>query len=115
MLAGYRATTHWNSLQFLAAFGATAIAERVVIDRNRITGGGVTAGIDFGLQVIRELWGDQSAQLAQLTMEYDPQPPTNSGSPRTAAPELVAGARQILAGYSARQAIAVAAAAKRLR
>ena len=63
--------------------------ERVVIDRNRATGGGVTAGIDFGLRLAAELRGEKVAQEIQLLMEYDPAPPFASGSPRTARPELV--------------------------
>jgi cyclohexyl-isocyanide hydratase len=81
LLRGYRATTHWLSLDLLAAFGAEAIKERVVRDRNRITGGGVTAGIDFGLVVACELFGLEVAQAIQLAIEYDPKPPFQSGSP----------------------------------
>ncbi|HRX89377.1 MAG TPA: DJ-1/PfpI family protein [Steroidobacteraceae bacterium] len=116
LLEGYRAATHWNSMQFLDRFGAIPVEQRVVIDRNRITGGGVTAGIDFGLHVIRELWGLRSAEMAQLTIEYDPQPPTTSGSPRTASPELVARAQQVMAAYTTRQrAFIDAALARRSR
>ena len=115
LLEGYRAATHWNSMQFLERCGAIAVEQRVVIDRNRITGGGVTAGIDFGLYVIREIWGQRSAEIAQLTMEYEPQPPTNSGSPRTASPELVARARAVMADYTTRQGAAIDAALERRR
>jgi cyclohexyl-isocyanide hydratase len=89
LLRGYRATTHWLSLDLLTFFGAEAVAERVVIDRNRITGGGITAGIDFGLVVAGEIAGPSAAQEIQLMMEYDPAPPFSSGSPRTAPRELV--------------------------
>jgi cyclohexyl-isocyanide hydratase len=89
LLRGYRATTHWLSLDLLAPFGATPVRERVVIDRNRITGGGVTAGIDFGLRVAAELRGEKAAKEIQLLMEYDPAPPFNAGSPRAAGAELV--------------------------
>ena len=89
LLRGYRATTHWMSLDLLAAFGATAVRERVVIDRNRATGGGVTAGIDFGLRLAAELRGERVARAIQLGMEYDPAPPYDAGSPRTADRELV--------------------------
>ena len=88
LLRGYRATTHWMSLDFLRAFGAEPVEERVVRDRNRITGGGVTAGIDFALFVAGELFGDAVAQSIQLAVEYDPAPPYSSGSPRV-APEGV--------------------------
>jgi cyclohexyl-isocyanide hydratase len=89
LLRGYRATTHWLSLDLLARFGATPVRKRVVIDRNRATGGGVTAGIDFGLRLAAELRGEKVAQEIQLVMEYDPAPPFTAGSPRTASHELV--------------------------
>jgi cyclohexyl-isocyanide hydratase len=84
LLRGYRATTHWLSLDLLRLVGAEPVAERVVIDRNRITGGGVTAGIDFALTVASLLQGEAVAREIQLMMEYDPQPPFRDGSPRTA-------------------------------
>jgi cyclohexyl-isocyanide hydratase len=90
LLQGYRATTHWRSLEFLKTFGAEPLAERVVIDRNRITGGGVTAGIDFGLAIAAELFGETIAQTIQLWIEYDPAPPFQSGSPKTAPLDIVA-------------------------
>jgi cyclohexyl-isocyanide hydratase len=89
LLRGYRATTHWLSLDLLKPFGATPVEERVVIDRNRATGGGVTAGIDFGLRLAAELRGEKVAREIQLLMEYDPAPPFTAGSPRTAGTELV--------------------------
>jgi len=89
LLAGYRATTHWLSLDLLPIVGATPVSERIVIDRNRITGAGVTAGIDFGLVVAGQLFGADVARAIQLMMEYDPAPPFDSGSPRTASAALV--------------------------
>ncbi|MGB9458024.1 MAG: DJ-1/PfpI family protein [Bryobacteraceae bacterium] len=89
LLAGYRATTHWLSLDLLPIVGAIPVSERIVIDRNRITGGGVTAGIDFGLVVAAQLFGAEVACGIQLMMEYDPAPPFDSGSPRTASAALV--------------------------
>ena len=89
LLRGYRATTHWLSLDLLAHFGAVPVRERVVIDRNRATGGGVTAGIDFGLRLAAELRGEQAAREIQLLLEYDPDPPFRSGSPRDADPALI--------------------------
>lgn len=71
LLEGYRATTHWFSIELLAMFGVETVAERVVIDRNRITGGGITAGIDLGLVLTAELFGDTVAQEIQLWMEYN--------------------------------------------
>lgn len=114
LLRGYRATTHWNSMHCLAPLGAVPVAERVVFDRNRITGGGVTSGIDFALHVIRELWGDRSAQLAELMLEYDPSPPMGAGSPRTAPPDLVEHVRTIMRPVSDRQAVAIELARERL-
>ncbi len=93
LLRGYRATTHWAYHDLLAAVGAVPIKQRIVIDRNRITGGGVTAGIDFGLRVTAELCGEHVARAVQLGLEYDPAPPFDSGSPDSAGPELTARVR----------------------
>ncbi|MEH2466161.1 DJ-1/PfpI family protein [Nostoc sp.] len=90
LLQGYRATTHWRSLDLLEMLGVETVSERVVIDRNRITGGGVTAGIDFGLALAAELFGEAIAQAIQLGIEYNPQPPFNSGSPQTAPAAVLA-------------------------
>jgi len=90
LLKGYRATTHWLSMDLLPVVGAIPVHERIVIDGNRITGGGVTAGIDFGLVVAAHLFGEDIARQVQLMMEYSPAPPFDSGSPRTASPALVA-------------------------
>ncbi|HEX6766165.1 MAG TPA: DJ-1/PfpI family protein, partial [Polyangiaceae bacterium] len=89
LLRGYRATTHWLSFEFLRAFGALPVNERVVVDRNRITGGGVTAGIDLALTVAAEVSGRTTAEKTQLYVEYDPAPPFPSGSPKTAPSEIV--------------------------
>ena len=89
LLRGYRATTHWLSLDLLPLFGAQPVEERVVIDRNRITGGGVTAGIDFGLFVAAQLFGSTVAQEIQLMIEYSPDPPFHSGSRKTAPQSLI--------------------------
>ena len=89
LLQGYRATTHWLSLDLLEMLGAQVLNERVVLDRDRITGGGITAGIDFGLVVATKIFGKTTAQQIQLMMEYTPAPPFNSGSPLTAPSELV--------------------------
>ncbi len=89
LLRGYRATTHWMSLELLSQFGAEIVNERVVRDRNRITGGGVTAGIDFALVIAAELFGDEVAQGIQLAIEYRPTPPFRSGGPDTATQRVV--------------------------
>jgi len=104
LLRGYRAATHWMYMDLLPAYGAIAVAERVVVDRNRITGGGVTAGIDFGLRVLAELCGERFAQTAQLVLEYDPHPPYDCGHPRSAPPDLVAEARATAAARLAQRA-----------
>ena len=90
LLQGYRATCHWLSLSQLAILGAIPVADRVVVDRNRVTGAGVTSGIDFGLTLAAQLFGEERAQLVQLGMEYDPQPPFAGGSPHSANPAHVA-------------------------
>ncbi|MFC3943561.1 DJ-1/PfpI family protein [Pseudomonas gingeri NCPPB 3146 = LMG 5327] len=90
LLEGYRAATYWPFYEPLIALGIEPSYERVCVDRNRITGGGVTAGIDFALQVIAELKGQDAAEFTQLVLEYDPQPTMHSGNPRTARPEIVA-------------------------
>lgn len=97
LLKGYRATTHWVGRQMLPLFGAEPIAERVVIDRNRITGGGVTAGIDFGLVLLNTIFGDHVAKTTQLLMEYDPAPPFNVGDPDRAGEKAVEAAFEVLA------------------
>jgi cyclohexyl-isocyanide hydratase len=89
LLEGYRAATHWAARPQLAALGVDVGTERVVIDRNRITGGGVTAGIDFGLTVASILCGEEIAKITQLLIEYNPAPPFDAGSPEKAGPELV--------------------------
>jgi cyclohexyl-isocyanide hydratase len=93
LLRGYRATTHWSGIDVLALFDAEYAEGRVVVDRNRITGGGVTAGLDFGLVVVAQLLGEDAAKLTQLMLEYAPAPPFNAGTPQTAGPELTAMAR----------------------
>jgi cyclohexyl-isocyanide hydratase len=93
LLQGYRATTHWLSMDLLEMFGAEPLWERVVKDRNRVTGGGVTAGVDFGLAIAAELRGEAVAQEIQLAIEYDPEPPFHSGSPKTADAHLVESVR----------------------
>ncbi|HEU0066555.1 MAG TPA: DJ-1/PfpI family protein [Sphingomonas sp.] len=90
LLRGYRAGCHWAQRDMLPLFGAEPVAERVVIDRNRITGGGVTAGIDFALTLMAHLRGEAHARAVQLALEYDPAPPFDSGSPERAGDALVA-------------------------
>ena len=84
LLKGYKATSHWATRDVLSEFGAIPTNQRIVVDRNRITGGGVTAGIDFGLTLAAKLRGETYAKAVQLYLEYAPQPPFNSGTPETA-------------------------------
>ena len=90
LLRGYRAACHWAWREDLRLFGAEPVAERVVFDRNRVTGGGVTAGIDFAFALMAAIRGETHARLIQLGLEYDPQPPFDSGSPERAGEELLA-------------------------
>lgn len=96
LLDGYKATSYWGVTHLLKEFGATFLDERVVVDRNRITGGGVTAGLDCGLELARILRGDDVAKVSQFAMEYDPAPGLNSGSLRTAEPHVVEFTRHML-------------------
>ena len=90
LLNGYKATTHWATMEGLAPLGAKPTNQRVVIDRNRVTGGGVTSGLDFGLTLAGLLRSPAYAEAIQLYLEYDPKPPFNAGTPRT-APKSVLG------------------------
>jgi cyclohexyl-isocyanide hydratase len=110
LLQGYRATSHWAAYDALAEFDVDVVSDRVVIDRNRVTGGGVTAGIDFGLVLLARLLGDDVAKLQQLLMEYAPAPPFDTGTPAAAGPQLTQLAQQGPFGEVFKKA---AAAAKR--
>jgi putative intracellular protease/amidase len=100
LLDGYQATSHWIAKPHLAAFGAIAADRRVVRDRNRITGAGVSAGLDFGLELIALLRDPTYAQAVQLMCEYDPAPPFNSGSPQTAPAEVAGIVSAMFEGFS---------------
>lgn len=89
VLQGYKATCHWAFRDQLAALGVEVVPKRVVIDRNRITGAGVTSGIDFGLTLLSALCGEPVAWITQLMLEYDPEPPFDAGTPETAGAEAV--------------------------
>ena len=114
LLRGYRAATHWTAMDFLDAFGATPTRTRVCIDRNRVTGGGVTAGIDFALTLVSILVDRKTAEAIQLRLEYNPAPPFNSGSPDTAPPDILALMKEKIAPAQARRAEAIHRAAARL-
>jgi cyclohexyl-isocyanide hydratase len=89
LLTGYKAGCHWAQRHMLPLFGAEPVAERVVVDGNRVTGGGVTAGIDFALTLTALIRGQRHAELVQLSLEYDPQPPFDAGSPERASAAVV--------------------------
>lgn len=88
LLNGYKATSHWSTLDVLSELGAIPTKERIVVDRNRITGGGVTAGIDFGLKIVSLLRNENYAKAVQLYLEYNPEPPFDAGTPEK-APKVV--------------------------
>jgi cyclohexyl-isocyanide hydratase len=116
LLHGFKATTHWASHDRLAAFGAEPEKARVVVDRNRITGGGVTAGIDFGLTMLAALQGEAFARQVQLGLEYAPEPPfPGAGTPEEAGASVVEAARAQSADYRARMAEVDHRALARLR
>jgi cyclohexyl-isocyanide hydratase len=111
LLNGYRAGCHWAAGEQLALFGAEFVKERVVIDRNRITAGGVTSGIDFAFRVIEQLHGRDMAEAVQLALEYDPAP-IGGGTPATARPEIMAMVKAQMASRLATREADVAAFAK---
>jgi len=115
LLKGYCATSHWSSIDQLALLGAEPVSQRVVRDRNRISGAGVTSGIDFALTLVAEIAGDAVAKAVQLQMEYDPEPPFTSGSPHTAPPQEVEQARAKMAEFLATRRAATERAALRLQ
>ena len=114
LLKGYRAATHWSAMEALALFGATPTRTRVCVDRNRVTGGGVTAGIDFALTLVSILVDRTTAEAIQLRLEYNPAPPFNAGSPDTAPAAVLALMRERIAPAQARRMEAVKRAAARI-
>lgn len=113
LLNGYRATTHWTAMEYLGPYGALPTKTRVCVDRNRVTGGGITAGIDFALTLVSVMVGREMAEAIQLRLEYNPAPPFNSGSPDTASPEILPRMNQwIEAGRERRSAANQRAAAR---
>ena len=114
LLKGYRATSLWAVADALPMMGATHVNERIVVDRNRITAGGVTAGIDFGLMLAARLSDERTAKRIQLTLEYSPQPPFKAGTPEEAGAELTAFTKSRRKGMDAEVAAAAREAGKRL-
>jgi cyclohexyl-isocyanide hydratase len=114
LLAGRRATTHWASRDLLREFGAIPAEDRIVVDGNLVTSGGITSGIDFALYMVAELIGPDAAKEIQLAMEYDPAPPFVSGHPRVAEPAVVARFRDRIGPRQENRAALVREAARRL-
>ena len=99
LLKGYKATSHWSVRHVLSGFGAIPVDARVVHDRNRVTGAGVTAGLDFGLSMVAELRGRTYAECCQLMGEYNPDPPFHAGSTKTAPAEVKTALTEMLSGF----------------
>ncbi len=115
LLTGYQATTHWQSMDLLVEFGATPVRQRVVIDGNRITAAGVSAGIDMAIRLSGLLWGENVAQEIQLGMEYAPDPPFASGSPEQAPAHILRVLQEKNAGRQKTRGEAVKKAAAKLK
>ena len=114
LLKGYKAATHWSAMNLLELFGAAPTRTRVCIDRNRVTGGGVTAGIDFALTLVSLLVDRPTAEAVQLRLEYNPAPPFNAGSPETAPAEVLALMKERGVASQARRTEAAQRAAGRM-
>jgi len=114
LLKGYRAATHWTAMDFLSAFGAIPTKTRVCVDRNRITGGGVTAGIDFALTLVSQMVDRRTAEAIQLRLEYNPSPPFNAGSPDTAPADILAMMKERIAPAQVRRGEMIGRAAARM-
>lgn len=96
LLKGYKAASYWYTREHLSLFGAIPTDARYVIDRNRATGGGMTAGIDFGLAMIGQIAGEAAGRVAELSFEYAPQPPFGTGRPELADPATLAQTTEIV-------------------
>ena len=114
LLRGKRAACHWAWRDLLPYFGATPDEGRVVRDGHIITGGGVTAGIDFALCLLAQIAGDDVAQMIQLGLEYAPEPPFEAGRPETAPPQILARYRARMAPHAPARAAQAREAAARL-
>jgi cyclohexyl-isocyanide hydratase len=114
LLKGRRATTHWAAFHLLPFFGAIPVNERVVCDGDMVFAAGVTSGIDGALRVAAQLRGDEAAQAIQLYMQYAPEPPFNSGTPETAPPAILEGARQAVKSLTEQREVTARRVAARL-
>lgn len=110
LLQGYKATSHWATRSLLPEVGAIPVDARVVHDRNRITGAGVSAGLDMSLTIVGLLRDTVYAQSMQLLAEYAPEPPFNAGTPRTAAPAITAMLTEMFKDFDPQARAALAAA-----
>ena len=115
LIRGRRAACHWAWRDLLTLFGVVPDPSRVARDGNLITGGGVTAGIDFALTVAAELAGAEFAQGLQLNLEYAPAPPFDSGRPETAPPEVLAAVKARMEAFMPKRIAEAEAAAARLQ
>ena len=114
LLKGYKATSHWASRDQLSLFGAEPVEARVVLDRNRMTSAGVTAALDFALQLVGAAVDERTAQAIQLALEYEPQPPAWSGTPQHAPADILAEARERMKVFMEKRLAASQKAAARL-
>jgi cyclohexyl-isocyanide hydratase len=114
LLQGYKATSHWSAIDMLTQFGATPVHARVCVDRNRVSGGGVTAGIDFALTLAALLTDQATAEGIQLALEYNPAPPFNAGSPDTAPRDILTMVESRIADARRRRGEAMIRAAAKL-
>lgn len=114
LLKGYKATSHWVARDILSIFGAEPVDARMVTDRNRITGGGVTAGLDFGLTLVAHLRDADYAKALQLLAEYQPAPPFNAGTPEGAGPAATGMMTAMFTQFVADARAAAEAAMRRL-
>jgi len=115
LLRGYRATSHWAWRDYLRLFGAEPVEARVVFDRNRVSGGGVTAGVDFALALTAAIRGEAHAKVVQLALEYNPEPPFDAGAPERAGEAIVAAVHKRMDALAPDRETRIRAAAERLR
>lgn len=115
LLQGRRSGGHWLARDLLTQFGATVVDDRMVVDGNIFTSGGVTAGIDMAFRVVAEIAGEEAAKRIQLQIEYDPEPPFRSDTPFTASAGTIAAQREAGAARRKIRETAVEKAAETLK
>jgi cyclohexyl-isocyanide hydratase len=114
LLRGYHATSHWAWRDYLRLFGAEPVDARVVFDRNRVSGGGVTAGVDFALALTAAIRGEAHAKVVQLALEYNPEPPFDAGAPERAGEAIVAAVHKRMDAFAPDRDARIRVAAERL-